>query len=59
MSIEDRALERLMDINRMVDARTAEDDEIGLPRAPRTDAEHRRVLGWGWDDPDQSLPGAS
>lgn len=42
--IEDRAMERLLARGR--------DDEITIPR-PRTDAEHRRVFGWAWDDPDE------
>lgn len=43
MSIEDRALERLDD--------HWDEDGVEDPR-PMTDAEHRRLFGWGWDDPD-------
>jgi hypothetical protein len=43
MTIEDRAMERLMS--------AAWADDEGQPK-PRTDAEHRRIFGFGWDDPD-------
>ncbi len=43
-SLEDRALERLMEQDR---------DEQDPPLR-MSDAEHRRIFGWGWDDPDAS-----
>ena len=41
MSLEDRALERLME------GPPLDDEPVVM-----TDAEHRRAFGWGWDDPD-------
>lgn len=43
--IEDTAIERLLAM--------AGFDEDEQPR-PMSDAEHRRVFGWGWDDPDHA-----
>lgn len=40
MSIEDRAMERLLESMR----------EDPAPR-PRTDREHRRLFGYAWDNP--------
>lgn len=28
-------------------------DEDEAEQRPMTDREHRRVFGWGWDDPDE------